>query len=162
MTPIRILGIGSPLGDDRVGWYAIDVIESSGILAKCPKGRICAEKCDRPGSLLLYMMQGAQAVIIIDAVQSGSEPGTLHRLYLQDLDDVPFMLSSHGFGVASALSLASALGDLPEQVIIYGIEIEYPANAEQSDELRLVLQDALVSLAPAIKSDLINWCAIDK
>jgi hydrogenase maturation protease len=156
MTPIRILGVGSPFGDDRVGWDAIDTIKSSGLLTQYPGGEVGTEKCDRPGSLLLNLMQGARAVIIIDAVQSGSEPGTLHRLKLRDLDNAPCVLSSHGFGVVSALSLGSALGDLPDQIIIYGIEIEYSTKTADQSEINIKpqLQAALVS---TLKKDLDNW-----
>jgi hydrogenase maturation protease len=157
MTPIRILGVGSPFGHDRVGWDAIDTIDSSGLLTQYPKGEVGTEKCDRPGSLLLCLMQGARAVIIIDAMQSSSEPGTLHRLKLQDLDNASSVLSSHGFGVVSALSLGSALGDLPGQVIIYGIEIECFTNTREQSEINIPqLQAALVS---ALKKDLDNWCS---
>lgn len=123
MSRIRIIGIGSPAGDDRAGWWVIDALRGSGVLEQTPHA-VEAISLDRPGAQLISHFRGADAVILIDAIKSGGAPGTVHRVDdIARLDDY-HGLSSHGFGLASALKLARALDTLPECLIVYGIEID--------------------------------------
>ena len=78
MSPIRIIGVGSPFGQDRYGWQAVDALRDSDPLQHYPDGLVSLHRCDRPGMDLLNVMRGADGVIIIDAVQSTAVPGTLH------------------------------------------------------------------------------------
>ncbi len=73
---------------------------------------------------LIGQMEGAKRVFLIDACVSGARPGTIHRfdVSVAPLPAVALGLSSHGFGVAAAVELARALGQLPRQCIIYAIE----------------------------------------
>ncbi len=64
------------------------------------------------------------AVILLDAVQSGAAPGTVIR---RDLLAAPlprewFRLSSHQLGVADAVELARTLQRLPARLVFIGIE----------------------------------------
>jgi hydrogenase maturation protease len=66
----------------------------------------------------------AHTVILIDAVQSGAEPGTIQCLDARAAT-VPasfFRFSTHAFSVAEAIELARALNQLPPRIILYGIE----------------------------------------
>jgi hydrogenase maturation protease len=73
---------------------------------------------------LIRQMGGAERVFLIDACVSGARPGTIHRFDVSaaPVPAVALGLSSHGFGVAAAVELARALGQLPRQCIIYTIE----------------------------------------
>jgi hydrogenase maturation protease len=73
---------------------------------------------------LIRQMDGAERVFLIDACVSGRRPGTVHRFDVSaaPVPAVALGLSSHGFGVAAAVELARALGQLPRQCIIYTIE----------------------------------------
>ncbi len=73
----RILGIGSPLGDDRLGWLAVDSIRASAWYRSRARETLSAESFDRPGPALLAAMDGASHAVLIDAMQSGAPPGTL-------------------------------------------------------------------------------------
>jgi hydrogenase maturation protease len=86
MNPVRILGMGSPFGADRIGWQAIDALGSTGITRGQPPGWVSLVCLDRPGARLLEALAGAEAVILIDAMRSGAPPGTLRRLQLDQLD----------------------------------------------------------------------------
>ena len=68
--------------------------------------------------------QGAKIVYLFDAVLSGAEAATIHRLdaRLQPVSAKFFHCSTHGFGVAEAVELARSLNQLPPKLIIYGIE----------------------------------------
>ncbi len=76
------------------------------------------------GTALVALWEGARTVILIDAVQSGAAPGSIHRL---DARSQPFPAgfrgcSTHAFGVAEAIELARALDRLPPRLVVYGIE----------------------------------------
>lgn len=78
------------------------------------------------GTALLEAWRGAEDVFLIDAVQSGAPPGTLHRIdvWTQPLPVSLFRHSTHAFGIAEAVELARVLHQLPPRLIIYGIEGE--------------------------------------
>jgi len=115
---IRIIGIGSPFGDDAAG------LEAARRLAAAPPPGTEVIAADRPGSDLIELIDGAEATILIDAVQSGATPGTLHDIDLRDLPAAGVRLvSSHDLGVADAVQLAAALGKAPLRGRLLGIEI---------------------------------------
>ncbi len=112
-----VIGVGNEWrGDDAIGLLVarrlrdlhlpdVQVIESDG---DCTK--------------LMESWKGAEKVILIDAVHSGATPGTIHRVTAQDLPAHWLHCSTHAFGVAEAIALAQALGQLPQQVSLLGIE----------------------------------------
>ena len=120
---LHIVGVGSPFGDDRLGWAAVETLQRSAALAAAGGGGISFAVLDRPGALLLAHWHDADRVIVVDAVRSGAPPGTRHRLE-PDAWAAAEPVSSHGFGLAAALELARALGDLPPHLVLYGIEID--------------------------------------
>lgn len=116
---LRVIGLGSPFGDDAVGWWVIDQLR-----ARLPSGGgVEFLALDRPGVGLLNFLQGVEAVILIDAVCGGQPPGTLYRLTPEEAERLPAGLSSHGFGLAEALRLARALRARPARLEIHGIEL---------------------------------------
>jgi hydrogenase maturation protease len=113
---IRILGVGSPFGADRLAWQAIDHLAGLDL-----KG--CElTKLDRPGSQLLTYLQGVERVVIIDAVRLPDNPGSVITIDLETLHQLEYLTSSHGFGVAEAIALAGQLGQLPSKFHILGIQ----------------------------------------
>jgi hydrogenase maturation protease len=73
---------------------------------------------------LIDGLVGAESAVVVDAVASGAEPGTLHR-FDASAEPIParvFRSSTHAFGVGEAIELARALGKLPRRVVVYGIE----------------------------------------
>lgn len=75
---------------------------------------------------LLEARKDADTVIILDAAFSGAEPGTIHRIdaAAQPMPRDFLRYSTHAFSVAEAIELARALGELPQRLIVYGIEGE--------------------------------------
>ncbi|MCE5308130.1 MAG: hydrogenase maturation protease [Acidobacteriales bacterium] len=63
-------------------------------------------------------------VILVDAVVTGSAPGTIHTWDARalPLPRETFRCSTHALGVAEAVEMARALGRLPASMTIYGIE----------------------------------------
>jgi hydrogenase maturation protease len=112
----RVLGVGSPFGADRLAWLAIDHFAEQG-LQDCE-----LLKLDRPGSQLVSYFQGADLVVIIDAVRLSETPGGVVSINLERLHQLEYHTSSHGFGVAESIALAGQLGELPARLCLLGIQ----------------------------------------
>ena len=145
-----ILGIGSPSGDDQVGWLVVDAL---GELGLGDLEGVVVDKLDRPGANLIPVLQDAAWVILVDAMQSGEAIGTIRRFGQQDWPRYGGGLSSHGFGVLGALLLARELGSLPGRVDLYGIEI---ASASPGDPPGEALRTAVQELARQIANEFLE------
>ena len=117
---VRILGIGSPSGDDQAGWLVVDALLADSVQAG--EG-LSIEKLDRPGATLIPHLENASWVILIDAMQGGGRAGSIRHFDHNDWPGYDAGLSSHGFGVLDALALARELRSLPPRLDVYGIEI---------------------------------------
>jgi hydrogenase maturation protease len=147
-TPrILVLGVGSPFGDDRFGWEAAEALRYSAAINTAAPGRIEILALDRPGAMLPVHWRETDIVILLDAVRSGAVPGTRHCLDARDLPGAHVSCSSHGFGVASAIGLAQALGNLPSKLLLRGVEAD-PAWRDSG------LSPAVVTALPRFVADL--------
>lgn len=117
---VRILGIGSPSGDDQAGWLVVDALLAESVQ---PGEGLAIEKLDRPGATLIPHLENASWVILIDAMQGGGPAGSIRHFDHNDWPGYGGGLSSHGFGVLDALALARELRSLPPRLDVYGIEI---------------------------------------
>ena len=137
---LHLIGIGSPFGDDRIGCLMIDELRRSKRLQLHLGCEIELLSADRPGAGILSLLEGKESVVIIDAViTDGAMVGQLHSWAEPALiEDKCIMNSSHGIGLAQSLALAQALGALPPQLRILGIEIAPPEGvfAELTSQLR--------------------------
>jgi hydrogenase maturation protease len=109
-TRIVVIGIGQSLrGDDAAGPQAVHRWQASfPETASRPEVRV--ETLELPGLDLLTYLDGMDAAVLVDAVQSPALPGTLHRLRLKDaFSFTPDARSAHGWGVAETLQLGRAL-----------------------------------------------------
>ncbi len=114
---IRVIGLGSPFGDDQAGWQVVERLR--GYLPT----DVDLVKLDRPGSALIRWMQGVEHLILVDAVVSGAVPGSLIRLTPETVATAQAHFSTHDLDLAQTLRLAAALGSLPAEVELFGIEI---------------------------------------
>ncbi len=133
MNKTAIIGVGSPFGDDAIAYHVIECLKEESLPA------IDLHYYDRPGWHLLECMKPFNTVHLVDAIVSGSTPGTLHRY--EDIHAFQLhqnLLSSHSFGLAETLLLGEVLGELPAKLIIHGIEISL--NGGDINYLSLVAQ----------------------
>lgn len=136
---ILILGVGSPFGADRLGWQAVEALQQHDLASRFPGLTLRYEQSDRPGSRLLTLLGEADAALIIDAMRSGAPAGTVRRFAYDDLGTQSALMSSHGFGVAEALTLGGALGALPDEVVVIGIEMGEGEAGLAGESVRTVL-----------------------
>ncbi len=153
MRETLIIGVGSPQGDDRLGWLAVENLANHADL-RALGDRLSLIALDRPGTALIAHWRGAHKVIVIDAVQSEAPTGTLHRIGTDELAPCRTLASSHGFGLAETLRLADSLGVLPEDLVIFGVAIGDATPGEEvvSDEI----MRALPELVSAVVSEVIS------
>ncbi len=107
---------------------------------------------------LIDAWRDADAVWVVDAVSSGAQPGTLHRLDAagQVLPADVFRTSTHHFGLAEAVELARAVGALPPRLVVFGIEA---ARLELGDTLTPEVADAVGRAADAVRSEVLASAA---
>ena len=148
MSTLRILGIGSPSGDDQAGWLTVDALLAEGVHTE---GEVTIDKLDRPGAQLIGLLGGAARIILIDAMQSQDAVGRMRHFGVEDWPAYRHGLSSHGLGVLDALALARELGNLPPRVDLYGIEI---GSANPGEAASQPIHAAARQLARTIAADL--------
>jgi hydrogenase maturation protease len=80
--------------------------------------------CEQEPSRLLDAWAGADLALVVDAVASGADPGTVHRFDASEraVPSSVFRGSTHALGVGEIVELARALGRLPRRVLVYGVE----------------------------------------
>lgn len=119
MKNLKIIGIGSPFGMDRLGWDTVDYLKKHKQHAIKHSQLI---KLDRPATELLGYLDKEKKIIIIDAINGNDETGKVLQLTVTDLPETGSNLSSHGIGLSDALQLADTLGQLPSDLLIIGME----------------------------------------
>ena len=116
---VLIIGIGNAYrGDDGAG------LRVAALLRERAGDWLNIIEASGEGTALIEAWQGADAVVLIDAAQSGAPAGTIHRLIV-NAGELPQQLlntSTHTFGVMEAIELARALKRLPPRVMVYAIE----------------------------------------
>jgi hydrogenase maturation protease len=113
-----VVGIGSPHGDDRFGWEVV-----SRLLGVLPRG-VRAITVSDPLAVA-DVPPGCKLLVVVDACRGAGSAGSVHCFAWPDprLAMTP-IASSHGIGLASALTIAGALGRLPPRVVVLAVEGE--------------------------------------
>lgn len=101
-------------GDDAVGPLVADRLRER---------KVPVLDCHEEPTRLLEAMGGLDLLVVVDAVRTGTSPGTLLRIEAQD-EPLPADLglaSTHAFGIAETLELARALDRAPARVVVHGV-----------------------------------------
>jgi hydrogenase maturation protease len=145
-TPIRIVGVGSPHGDDALGWEAIRLLRE-----RIPSTAAVEFHLIDGGQRLLDLLDGQGSLFLVDAVSSGSPPGLLHRIDWADrCVETLSPGCTHDLRPAESLRLAAALGMLPSHVTLYGIEV---GTLEPCAELSPSVAAAVAELVRRIEEE---------
>lgn len=106
-----LIGVGNPYRrDDGAGLAVLDLLGF---------GR---ESTGDPADLLAAW-DGADRVVLVDAVSTGAPAGTVTVLSCREGTwEAAAAASTHGLGVAEAVALGSALGSLPSDLVLVGVE----------------------------------------
>ena len=148
--PILIIGIGNDYrSDDAVGLLVARE------LRKQVPTQVRVVECAEAGFELIEMWDGAHSVIIVDAVCSGTDPGTIHRIevHKQPLPSYLFRYSTHGFNVADSIELARTLGKLPPHMVVFGIEcINFDHGSGLSEDMAIAVETATSRVLECVQS----------
>ncbi len=118
-TKVLVVGIGNAYRrDDGAGLVVAQLLKP-----QVRKSCVVLEHSGE-GASLMELWKGFDRVIVVDAVRAGGEPGTVHRLdaALQPLAAAMFRDSTHAFSLIEAVEMSRALNQLPQTLIVYGIE----------------------------------------
>jgi hydrogenase maturation protease len=114
-----VVGVGNrSRGDDAVGIRVVERLKGS---------LTCYESNGDPSELIVLFGSDPE-VVVVDAMVSGSRPGTITTTEItlgspvSDVVPLRSQSSTHGFGVFEALELARILGTMPARLTVIGIE----------------------------------------
>jgi hydrogenase maturation protease len=102
---------------------------------------------------VLQLLEGADKLVIVDAVKGGGMPGQIYRFHPEDitLEQGP-LLSVHDMGLVDTLKLVQLWHNVGEAVII-GVE---PGEIDWGLELSPELEEKIPRVIDAILSELNN------
>ena len=154
-----IVGLGNPiLGDDGVGWKVAEQVKKQLTSPPAPLlsgegNRVDVEFLSLGGISLMEALIGYERAILIDAIASNQEPGSIITSELRELPDTSafHITSVHDTSLQNALKLGKAMGaDLPERVAVVGIatnqiydfseELSLPVGAAVSKAAQIVIE----------------------
>ena len=134
-----VIGIGNEMrGDDAAAIHAVRRIRGFNL------DHLTAIEHSGDGAWLMELWKHQTDVIVIDAARSESAPGTIHRYeaHRRPLPSDVFGFSTHMVGLSEAIELSRALGELPESLIVYGIEGKtFEINHPMSLEVRFAIDE---------------------
>jgi hydrogenase maturation protease len=120
-TPVLVIGIGNPFrSDDRAG------LEVAQQLKRMGNDRLKVLEVAGNPLTLLDLWKGYDEVLLVDAVSSKSKPGTFQIINAaqQEIPAGMFNTSTHNMSVAESIEMARNMSQLPERLLVYGIEGE--------------------------------------
>jgi hydrogenase maturation protease len=137
---ILIAGIGNIFfGDDAFG------VEVARRLAgrRLPEGVRVVDFGIRGLDLAYALLDAHDAVILVDAIPRGGQPGTLYVMEPElkpDTGEAGLLVETHGMDPMKVLRLAAAMGARVERLLVVGCE---PTPAADVDEMQLGMSDAV-------------------
>lgn len=156
---VLVLGLGNLLlRDDGIGIELLQRLES-----ETPHdSRVEYIDGGTQGLALGAFLAGRRGVLILDAVQLGSEPGTVYHLTDPQRYRPPQGTTAHAANAGDLLATAELLGDLPDRCELIGIEPAQlstglglsPVVSESFTEALAAARLALESLVGAVQLQL--------
>lgn len=147
-----VLGIGNVLmNDDAIG---VRVVQELAGKLDFPQEVLLLDGGTLGLDLLPYL-EGVERLLVVDAVETGSAPGTLVRL---SGEDIPLALatkvSPHQMGLKDLLLVADLQGHKPPEMVLWGVQ---PASIEMELELSPAVAAAVPLLQEKVLLELARW-----
>jgi len=147
-----VIGLGNPImGDDGIGIVALERLRE---MWEMPDG---VELVDGGtwGLNLLPIIEDAGAVLLIDAIDTGSPPGTEAVIPREQLPrHLATKVSPHQVDLQDVLALATLRGTLPDRTVAIGLQ---PARVAMTSELSEALQGRIDHLVLLVVGTLESW-----
>jgi hydrogenase maturation protease len=151
------VGVGSPHGDDQIGWHVADALSKVERLTN----RVTIRKAGVPLDLVDWL-EGVEFLGLCDAAESSSPVGSLMRWEWDDgqygslSELLPTLLrfrsqSSHDFDLPNVLDLAARLHRLPPRIVVWTISAK---QFEPGSAISKSLQTRIAALRDQIVAEL--------
>ena len=145
---IVVLGVGNLLmSDEGVGVRAVEKLESEQLLpawVACIDGGTSTHE-------LLDSLDHLELLVIVDAIATSAEPGTIVRLEGAEIPSAfSNKLSPHQHGINDLLATLQLIGSAPARVVLFGV---VPERITLGMELSPVVLAALPELCSSIASE---------
>ena len=143
---VLIAGIGNVLhGDDGIGPYTVRVLESQYDFDP----QVGVADLGTPGLNLIAQLLDVEALVLVDSVNNGKQPGTV-SLYRRD-DVVNFASSArldpHAPALIESLKIVDAAGYNLAHLLLVGISgRDYAASLEMRNEVRQAVPGAITAV----------------
>jgi hydrogenase maturation protease len=117
----RIIAVGSPHGDDQIGWAVAKSLQCHPLI----RAGIDVLYRDRPGLSLFNDLDVHKPTLLIDAADFSGTPGAFLLLAPneQAADFAEAIGSSHGYGIQALLALARYLNHPMPSLTVCAIQI---------------------------------------
>ena len=144
---VAVVGVGNEImRDDGVGPQIVAELECR---PATEADEVLLYDAGTTAFLALEAMSGCERAIVVDAIRTGAEPGAIQEYrYVDGAFDgeVPEM-TMHDVSFTEALEYAREAYDLPEDVLVLGVE---PATIEPGTELSEPVDRAVPAVVDAI------------
>jgi len=143
-----VIGVGNPHRGDDLAGRAV----ARRLCGRVPDDVTVAES-DGEATALIERLDGAASAFLVDACVSGAAVGTVRRFdaAASPLPQDLFGVSTHGFGLAQAIELARALGQLPPRCVVYAIE---GGSFETGARVTPSVADAVSDVADQLRAEI--------
>ena len=146
-----IICVGNSLaGDDAAGVFVHDAL----LLRPLPTGTRL-RLLGLAGIALLDDLQGEDGLVVVDAVQLGAAPGTVHVLPWDAIPEAGgAAVSIHGVGIREAVTIGRALYPeiMPRRIVLVGIEGRCfdILGAEMTPPVAAAIEEAVIQVMKLI------------
>ena len=135
---VLVAGIGNVfLGDDGFGVEVVRRLAGR----ELPEGVEVADFGIRGMDLAFALQEDYEAVIFVDAIPRGEEPGTIYLLEPEIEEDGEVVLDTHGMDPVKVIKLSRALGTKSMRTLVVGCEPQVIVSGEDYDDMLMELSE---------------------
>jgi hydrogenase maturation protease len=135
---VLVAGVGNIfLGDDGFGVEVVRRLAERAL----PEGVEVKDFGIRGMDLAYALQEDYEAVVFVDAVPWGEEPGTVYLIEAEIEEDGEVSLDTHGMDPVKVIKLSRALGAEPTRTLVVGCEPGVVLSGEVYDDMSMELSE---------------------
>ncbi|MCA1715801.1 MAG: hydrogenase maturation protease [Actinobacteria bacterium] len=135
---VLVAGLGNIfLGDDGFGVEVVRRLAER----EMPEGVEVKDFGIRGMDLAYALQEDYEAVVFVDAVPRGEEPGTVYLIEPEIEEDGEVSLDTHGMDPVRVIKLSRALGAKPTRTLVVGCEPRVVLSGEDYDDMLMELSE---------------------
>ncbi len=137
--------------DEGVGVHLVEEISRRGLLPD----EVDVLDLGTGNMNVLHAIAGRRKVVFVDCAKMGEPPGTMLRFTLDDVvsKKVQSSWSAHDGDLLNLLNISRMIGELPDEIVLFGIE---PETIEHGQQLTQCLQSRIEDYISQITSYLLQ------